>query len=91
MLGKPDDIPQDIWDAASAVVGPPDGLGYAKVFTVGVARALAAERVRSKKHIAFLIKQRTEAMENTYCRCEAPMIRCDDSGCRCELCGGLER
>jgi hypothetical protein len=43
-MSKPDDIPQDIWDAASAVVGPPDGLGYAKVFTDRVARAIAAER-----------------------------------------------
>lgn len=39
-IAKPDDIPQDVWDAASAVVGAPDGLGYAKVFTDRVARAI---------------------------------------------------
>ena len=25
------------------------------------------------------------------CQCEHPLIKCDDRGCRCELCGKLER
>lgn len=26
-----------------------------------------------------------------YCTCDAPVIRCDDRGCRCTYCGGMER
>lgn len=45
-MAKPDDIPQDVWDAASEVVGTIDGLGYAKVHTDKIARAILAERER---------------------------------------------
>lgn len=26
-----------------------------------------------------------------HCQCRSPMIRCDHRGCRCQLCGELER
>jgi hypothetical protein len=27
----------------------------------------------------------------SYCECEAPRIKCDGNGCRCEICGKHER
>jgi hypothetical protein len=46
MSEKPDTIPQDVWDAALSVVDAIDGLGYAKIHTDKVARAILAERER---------------------------------------------
>ena len=48
-MTRPSDVSQEAWDAASAVVGPPDGIGYAKVFTESIARAIMAETERCAK------------------------------------------
>lgn len=47
VTAKPDEIPQDVWDAAVAVVGMSDGLGYAKVQAASIAHAIMAERERA--------------------------------------------
>lgn len=43
-MGKPDDIPQDVWDAANAINGILTPTGVAKI-----ARLLLAERERCAK------------------------------------------
>lgn len=32
-----------------------------------------------------------ESMTIDVCRCESPVIKCDHTGCRCMMCGKLER
>ena len=60
MSAKPDDVSQEAWDAAAAAVGAPDGLGYAKVFTDRIARAIMAAKAEEREACARLAQRADE-------------------------------
>lgn len=52
---RPDDIPQDVWDAASKVATAPRVTGalFNENYVLPVARAILAERERCLKRVAY--------------------------------------
>lgn len=59
-MSKPDDIPQDVWDAASKVATAPRVTGalFSENYVLPVARAILAERERCKEIAALFIHRR---------------------------------